>query len=80
MIKTVVVVGAGLSGLCAIKEMAEAGHNVICRETSEVIGGPSTSPVSTNVCGFFSRGHLSLSTLDLSSLPTLPPRSPFALV
>ena len=37
--KRVVVVGAGPSGLVALKEMLEAGHEATCIERSHVIGG-----------------------------------------
>jgi len=37
--KKVVVVGAGPSGLVALKEMLEAGHDAVCIERSHVIGG-----------------------------------------
>lgn len=38
-LKKVVVIGAGLSGLAAVKEMLEAGHDVECFEQRHDIGG-----------------------------------------
>lgn len=35
----IAVIGAGLSGLATIKELLEAGHNVVCFEKSGDIGG-----------------------------------------
>jgi len=35
----IAVVGAGLSGIAAIKELVEAGHNVVCFEKGSDIGG-----------------------------------------
>lgn len=37
--KRVIVIGAGLSGLAAVKELAEAGHDVVCYEQRRDIGG-----------------------------------------
>jgi len=39
MSKDICVVGAGLSGLCTIKELKEAGHKVTCYEMSSDYGG-----------------------------------------
>ncbi len=38
-IETVCVIGAGISGLCAVKELKEKQFNVRCFETSDSIGG-----------------------------------------
>ena len=43
MSKNVCVVGAGLSGLCTMKELKEAGHNVTCYELSSDYGGAFSS-------------------------------------
>lgn len=58
MKKTVGVVGAGLSGLVAIKELVEAGHDVICFEKNQDIGGVfcelgSYDSVELTVSNFF---------------------------
>lgn len=39
MKKKVCVIGAGLSGLCTIKELAEQGLDVVCYEAEESFGG-----------------------------------------
>ncbi|MDE1463768.1 flavin-containing monooxygenase [Spartinivicinus poritis] len=38
-IKDVCVIGAGISGLCTIKELLEQNHRVTCYESSNTIGG-----------------------------------------
>lgn len=38
-VKNVCVIGAGLSGLCTIKELKEGGHNVVCYENKPYAGG-----------------------------------------
>lgn len=43
MRQTIAVIGAGLSGLVATKELAEAGLDVTCFEKSQEIGGVFSS-------------------------------------
>lgn len=43
-VEKVCVIGAGLSGLTAIKELIEKGHEVVCFERSHDIGGVFSDP------------------------------------
>lgn len=58
MTSKIAVVGAGLSGLCTIKELLEAGHDVVCFEKSAELGGVFSSTgtydsVSLTVSNYF---------------------------
>ena len=66
MKKSVLVIGAGPSGLVAIKELIEKGHEVICLEKSSQIGGAFASDK------IYDNLYLTISNLLMSFSDFLP--------
>ena len=75
MKKRVAVVGAGLSGLATVKELLEAGHQPVCYERAESLGGVfrfgETDGVIWESCRLTSSGLLTA----FSDFPVTPERA-----
>lgn len=71
MTKTVCIIGAGASGLTAIKSSIEYNLNVTCYESSNVLGGIWATNVTKNTVANSSKEH--------SSFSDFPPPSEYPL-
>ncbi|MET9763706.1 NAD(P)-binding domain-containing protein [Streptomyces sp. NPDC006372] len=75
MRKNVCVIGAGPSGLVAVKELLDEGHSVTCFERSTEIGGVFRSGVGADEAGAYDSTMLTISNymMTFSSFP--PPEN-----
>ncbi len=71
MSKSVCVVGAGLSGLAAIRELRSAGHHITCFEASSAIGGSWRYGNDNGVSATYASLHTNVSRRNMQ-YPSLP--------
>lgn len=62
----IAVIGAGLSGLAAVKELTEKGHNVVCFEKGNDIGGVFAE------CGSYDSVYLTVSNYFMAYSDFMP--------